>query len=276
MTKILFLLLLFSQSLFADNSDITNADTPVLNTYVPDHHRVIDFYKGYWITTMAFEGMNYEVPFDPYDGEKKDFGPRDQELYGGRIGFGRELYLGGGLMTTTKVEGYFNGTLFSRTLNGGSVDADVKFAFTKVTGQVYGFEAAQALSKIFVMKTKNPVMGDWSRIAVEPFIEAGIGWASAFNKLNYKYSLPDAGIDEAYKMKIEDQILNTRLSIGVNFTAENGYFFFLKVSQNRYDIVDRDATKTTVSNGLISTSQPKISDKIDPVLSYNLGGGYKF
>lgn len=278
MTKILFLLLLASVSSFAQdnlNEDIRNADTPVLNTQAPEEHEKIVFRKSHWITNFGSEGTKYEIPYNFPEGVKKRFKTKDQEFYGARLALGREFYLGAGFLTTTKVEGYYDGTLFSSTLNGGNVDANIKFAFTKNTGQIYGADVSQALSHIFEFKYTNPFLGDVSRMSFEPFIEGGIGMARAFNKLNYQYAL--AGTNEAYKLKVEDQILNTKLAVGFNLTSDNGYFFFMKVTQNRYDITDRKTYQLKrVNGGTDTVTKPDLDDKMDPILTWNLGGGYKF
>lgn len=230
--------------------------------------------ESHWLISYGFEAMKYPTLFE-FTGAKESFTPGDAEFYGGRLGFGGEIYLGAGVFTTTKVEGYYMGTLFSQVLNGGTEDEQVKFAYTKETGQIWGFDASQSLGYMFDMKTKNPFMEEMTYLTVEPFIEAGFGVASAYNRLNYSYVL--AGTDEQYRLRVEDKLVNAKLGIGVNFTASSAFYFFVKVTQNRYDITDRDAyeLRRTVP-GPNATSKPDLDDSIDAITVYAIGGGYKF
>ncbi len=265
-----FLILLFPVSLWAQVSD---ADTPVMSTEVDEDH---DFNprKSHWLTSFGFESLQYPT-FYEFQGVKKNFFPDDQELFGGRLGFGGEIYLGAGFMTTSKVEVFYLGTLFSRTLNGGTEDEDVKFAFTKKTGQLFGAEASQSLGFMFDMKTKNPFMDDWAYLTVEPFVEAGVGKAMALNKLNYSYKLDTT--DESYRLRVQDELFNAKLSAGVNLTSRSGYYLYLKVTQNRFDVTKREAKQLKKENGQGEvSSEPELSDKIDIVTTYAIGGGYKF
>lgn len=252
------------------------AKTPVLSTTQGTLKRREEYIplESHWLVSYGFEGMKYPTLFE-FTGAKDSFSPGEAELYGGRLGFGGEIYLGAGVFTTTKVEGYYMGTLFSEVLNGGTEDEEVKFAYTKETGQIWGFDASQSLGYMFDMKTKNPFMEEMTYLTVEPFIEAGIGIASAYNRINYSYVL--AGTDEEYRLRVEDKLVNAKLGIGVNFTASSAFYFFVKVTQNRYDITDREAYKLERTGGGPNvTSNPELDDSIDTITVYALGGGYKF
>lgn len=248
--------------------------TPVVTTVMPKEDRFFNPRKSHWLTSFGFEGMKYPT-FNDFNGVKDNFAPNEQELWGGRIGVGGELYLGLGLITTTKIEGYYMGTLFSRELNGGAKDEDVKFAFTKRTGQVYGADASQAIGFLFDMKTKNPFMDEWTYLTVEPFVEAGIGVARGYNRLSYKYDLGNT--DEAYRLRVVDELANAKLAAGINFTSSSGYFLYIKATQNRYSITSRKADQVRRDNGGSDTAtKPDFGDKIDPITVYAIGGGYKF
>ncbi len=276
MNKLLWSLFFLSFSVWAENNPglITNGDTPLMSTEVVDDYRIIDHKKSHWLSSFGFETLKYET-FNDFEGVKKNFDPTEQELWGGRIGFGREIYLGAGFLTTTKMEGYYLGTLFSRELNGGAEDDDIKFAFTKRTGQIYGLDISQSLSFLFHMKTKNPMMDEWTFLTVEPFVEFGVGRATALNRLNYSYDL--ATTDEAYRLKVEDQLLNSILAVGVNFTSRSGSFLYLKAVQNRFTVTDRKATQLTrVNGGADVSSNPDLGDNMDMITTYAMGGGYKF
>lgn len=269
MNKLILLALLLSAPSFAQ----------VLMMESPKVEKKYNPYESHFITYFGFEGLKYEVPFN-FRGARQTFSPRDQELWGGRIGIGEEIYLGGGITTTTKVEGYYVGTLFSRVVNGGPEDDSVDFAFTKRTGQVYGVDASQALGFIFDMKTKNPFLEEWSYLTVEPYVEIGIGFASAYNRLNYNFdtgTTPTAA-QEAYRLRVTDQIINSKLGAGVNFTSSEGYFFFMKATVNKFDIPKRKSVGFSQPNGQ-PTELIDITDKtvkMDPTMTYAIGGGYKF
>lgn len=231
--------------------------------------------KSHFFVGVNFEGMKYFTPFE-FPGDKKKIKPKDQDLWGGRLTFGGDIYLGAGFNTTTRLEAYYVGTLFSEVLNGGSQDADVKFAHTKKHSQVFGAEASQSIGYLFNMKTKNPIMDEWAYLTVEPFIEAGIGGARAYNRIDYKYEL--AGTDEAYKLRVNDDLVNAKLSAGINFTASNSFYFFIKATQNRFDISKRKTKQIVRINGSGTDvrSNPDLGDNIDVITTYAVGGGYKF
>ena len=233
--------------------------------------------QSHWVTTFGFESTKYEVLPEPYVfNGKKDFSKRNQELWGMRLGFGGEIYLGAGFVTRSMVETYYVGTLFSRVLNGGTEDADIKFSYTKVTGQMLGADASQSLGFMFDFKTKNPFMGTMTYLSIEPYIEAGIGKAYAYNRTNYSYKLDVT--DEAFKLRVRDDLLNARIGAGINLTSNQGFFLALKATVNRYEITQRKIDGYTQENGSARTpiSESPKDAKIDPVVIYTLGGGYKF
>lgn len=275
MNKLLLLSLLLSLHVYAQESSVVTSGTPVLTTEAPEEEQAFNPRKSHWITSFGFEGMKYQTN-NNFQGEEGKFTPGETELWGGRLGLGGEIYLGGGFNTTTKVEGYYMGTLFSQVLNGGAEDVNVKFAYTKKTGQVYGLDASQSIGRLFNMKTKHPILEDWAYITVEPYIEAGFGVARAYNRLNYNYSLDT--IDEGYRLRVTDELVNTKIALGINFTSSTGYFLYTKITQNQYDFNNRKATQVRRDNGSGSnvTTKPVLDDKLDPIITYAIGGGYKF
>lgn len=230
--------------------------------------------KSRWVSTFGFENLKYETNFK-FNG-KRDFKPDTQEMWGARIGFGGEIYFGAGFVTRSMVEGYYAGTMFSRVLNGGEKDDDIKFAFTKKTGQILGLDASQSLGWMFDFKAKNPFMQTVSYMTLEPFVEAGFGYANAQNRLSYSYKLD--GTNEAYKLKVQDDLLNARVGAGLNLASSKGFFLTLKATVNRYEITQRKEKGSIKENGIPSrdiSDTPK-NAKIDPIVIYQLGGGYKF
>ena len=240
--------------------------------------------KSHWISTFGFESSKYEVvPKDCSDCQfsgRKNFKNGDTELWGGRIGFGGELYLGWGFITRSMVEGFYHGTLFSQILNGGDEAADVEFAYTKKTSQLVGGDLSQSFGWMFDFKTKNPFMDEWSYLTFETFVEAGIGKAWGYNRINYSYDTGTAptAARESYRLKMRDDLLNARVGGGFILTSKQGFFLNLKATINRFEITQRKLQGFTQENGQASTpiSDTQKNASMDPVVIYTLGGGYKF
>ncbi|WP_408097756.1 hypothetical protein ACJVC5_02250 [Peredibacter sp. HCB2-198] len=272
MNKLLLAVLcVFSFSAFAEK------DLAVLTSETPYDKLKVDTRKSHWLTTFGFEGMKYDAAFSNYNGDHKDFGASSRDLWGARLGVGGSIYLGNQINTTTLVEGYYAGTLFSQILNGGPEDEDLEFAYTKKTSQIWGVTASQQLGFMFDMKTKNPFLDEWSYLTVEPYVMAGIGFARAYNSINYSYSL--AGTNDRFKESISDELTNLQIGVGMNFTATNGFFFYTRVTQNRYDLNSRDIETKKRESGdpaISSTSSKDNGAKIDPITVFSVGGGYKF
>lgn len=230
--------------------------------------------KGYWVTTFGFEGLEYELPFD-FEGEKESFGKEKRKLYGSRLGIGREFYLGLGFNTSTKVEGYYVGTLFESAKTAAPEEETETFSYTKKTGHIYGLEIVQSLGFLFNMSAKNPFLDEMSYFTVEPFIEAGIGRARAYNRLSYHF---DTTIKEDYRHRVEDSITTQRFGGGVNFTSRGGYFLYFKASLYNYDVTKRKENIVSKPNNIAQTSFSRsLTDvDMDSVMVYALGGGYKF
>ncbi len=257
---------------------VPHSTSPVLTTETtldPDDKR-FNPRESHWVSIFGFETLKYDVPFE-FSGEEKNIRPGSQEMWGGRLGFGGELYLGLGLTTTTRVEGFYVGTLFSRVLNAGPNDEDVEFAYTKRSGSVWGVEATQSIGFIFDFKTKNPIMDEWAYLTMEPFVEAGIGKAYAYNRINYNY---DTGptTNEGYRQRVRDDLTTTKFGGGINFTSSSGYFLYLKAIVNSFDVIERKVqTYIRPDQSTGSTVRITLKDaKIDPITTYALGGGYKF
>lgn len=239
--------------------------------------------ESHWVTTFAFENTRYEViPEERFEFEgRKDFAKGMQELWGGRIGLGGEIYLGAGFVTRSMVEGYYLGTLFSRVLNGGEEAEDIEFAYTKRTGQILGVDASQSLGWMFDFKTKNPFMEEWAYLTVETYVEAGIGKAYGYNRINYSYDTgpSPSGAQEGYKLRVRDDLLNARIGAGMNFTSSKGFFLALKATVNRYELTQRKIDGFTRENGTpgpTEFNETQKDAKMDPIVIYTLGGGYKF
>jgi hypothetical protein len=256
-------------------SALAQEASPVaLSDGFPEDNRKFNHLKSHFLMSYGFEGLKYETLND-FSGVKSSFKPRDQELWGGRIGVGSQIYLGARIFTTIKMEAYYLGTLFSEVLNGGSKDSEVKFAYTKKTGQIFGGDIVQQFGAIFDFNPRNPFMDEVAYLTFEPYIEVGAGIGYAYNRLNYAYDLGTT--DEAYRLRVQDQLLNTRLGVGVNLSSNQGYFLYLRATQNRFKILDRSTSFYKKENGGSETTvAPDLENSMAPITIYALGGGYKF
>jgi hypothetical protein len=237
--------------------------------------------KSHWFSHFAFEGMEYQLPFE-YTGLKESFSEERRKLYGGRIGFGGEVYLGGGFMLGAGIEGYYMGTLFEKAKTANPEIDDLDVASSKDEGQIYGGDAVATFSYLWDFKTKNPFMDEWAYLSFEPFVEAGIGKAWAYNKKDYFYDTGSAAgssqVQEAYDVSYTDELTNARVGGGIKLTSRQGFYFFMKATQNRYDISKRRQKGYTQQDdsGRVPVSGTVDGAKIDAVLVYSLGGGYRF
>ncbi|MGE3609280.1 MAG: hypothetical protein AB7I27_06805 [Bacteriovoracaceae bacterium] len=274
------LLLLFVLTLSLSSfGQVTDNKTPVLASSVEAEQRDFKARKSHWLTTFGFEQIKYDLPYN-FQGERKNFTPGQKELYGAKIGIGGELYIGKGLMTASRIDGYYLGTLFSKRLSANP-DYDIDYAYYKTTGQVMGLDASQTLSYLFDMKTKNPILEEWSYLTVEPFVEASIGVAQAYNRAAYSYDTtgPSAGgIEESYRHTVKDQLAVSRLSVGINFVSNQGFFLNLKASQVNMTATSRKESITEQPNGGSTTSDSSSAKNVHlkPAVVYLIGGGYKF
>ena len=256
------------------NPEVT---TPVLTSSDnPDKIRVFNPRKGHLITTFGFEGLKYEVPFDfRSNNNKKNFHPGTQDLFGARFGLGAEIYIGGGLNTTSKIEGYYVGTLFTKKRSADPDVPDVEeYAYYKKTGGLYGVDVAQSLGYLIDMKTYS-VMGTMVQLTFEPFAEIGAGMAKAYNAIAYNY---ETSFKESYRLRVSDDLLVGRIGGGFNIISGQGYFLHVKITQAKYDITKRKlAGRTTQSDGTTFSHDGSDNDvKIDPITTFIIGGGYKF
>jgi hypothetical protein len=263
----------------ADQTPPPSVSTPVITTEAPEDPRYINHHKSHWISTFAFEGLKYKLPFE-FDGVKKDIKDRQQELWGGRAGLGGQLYLGKGFFTTSMVEAYYVGTLTRDAKLANPLVPGEEAGSLKRTGGLYGIDLSQSLGYIFEFRTKNPIMDEWSSLTFEPFVEAGIGIGQAYNSVNYQYDTGGGtGTMEKYRKQIRDNLTNARVGAGFNMTARSGFFFTAKVSVNRYNITQRKTDSyASFDNGTITKvpTETKKNVSIDPITMFVIGGGYKF
>lgn len=229
---------------------------------------------GHWIGTMGFETTAYKLPFD-YTGAKKTFKEEDRRLTGGRLGFGREAYLGAGFLVNARLEGYYMGTLFKSLETASPEFDDVTVAATKDTGQMFGGDAIGHFGWMFDYNTKNPFLGEMAYMAFELFVEAGIGRGKAINGKSYFFK---AGVNEEYKVTFEDEFTTQIVSAGFNIhSRSSGSFLYVKASQVSQTISERKIRGSAIISNTPSTFKETISNPTsDPLTILSIGGGFKF
>ncbi len=256
------------------------SEMPVLSSEVTNDEE-FTAKKSHWQALYAFEMFKLQTPFKFTNGKNnKIFTEEDEQLFGGRLGFGRNLYIGGGLNTTSRLEAFYAGAAFGN-VKTANPDADQNISTKKVNGQNYGADICQSLGFIFEAKMMNPFMDQMTYMTIEPFVEVGAGVSNARSKASYDYDT-GAYVDH-YRHTIDDKIANARIGAGINIAGRTGFFMFLRVTQNRYKILNRKTTGYTQPNGQSSTDldtdAQRKADKnvnINPITMFTLGGGYSF
>lgn len=245
-----------------------------------DEEKDFNIYESHWTTLISFETTKYPTTFKYNNNAQgkersKVIDEPDSELFGGRLGFGGEVYIGAGLVTESRIEAYYLGSAFTKNKTANP-DADATISVDKTTGSLYGVDVAQSLGFMFDFKTKNPFMDEMTYLVIQPFIEAGLGYAKAYQRTAFNYDKSNK-VDR-YTHSIEDSLVNARVGAGLNMTSRNGYFFYLRGTVNRYEVTDR---KQEVSSRIDGEKQNGNEDNLDdklnnPIIVYAIGGGYKF
>lgn len=254
-----------------------STSTPVITSEEDVESKVYNPKKSHWVTSFALDYIKYELPWVYTGAQKHNFRKKDQELYGVNLGLGREFHLGGGVQTGTKLYGYFRGATFQNKKTADPQIQDTEFASGKRIGQMWGGEIAQSLSFQFDYKAKNPIMDSMFYLTFEPFVEAAIGYAEAFNKINYGYNTAPV-VDEGYNHKIQDRMMTRRLSAGFNIISQRSYYLVVKGSLYQLDNTYRKQSGSQHFTGGPVTTPAFIDDKpgIQTTTSFTIGGGYKW
>ncbi len=253
-------------------AEASQTPTPMVTAEIVDESEFIAR-KSHWISNFGFEAIEYEVPLS-FNGDIESFNDQKRKLYGGRLGFGRELYLGWGFNTTSRVEGFYMGTMFENSVNPNTDEVDDSY-YVKDTGHMFGAELSQSLGFLFDMKTRNPLIGEMVHLTVEPYVFAGIGEALAYNRFSYHY---EDTLTEDYRIRVKDDIRIASIGGGINFTSNAGYFLYLKATQYRLNIIERTQEGYTQLDGQSPVVIDSKEQDLDPKLItiYALGGGFKF
>lgn len=265
------------ESLNLEPEDVSaSTPVPVSNEELNVDPDKFNHRKGHWIGQFAFENLKYEMPLN-YSGQTKNLRTEDRDLWGLRLGLGREVYLGGGFLVSGRLDGYYLGLLQTDDKVVKVVNRTI--SSEKDAGQFYGADAIGHIGWMFDYKTKNPFLGEMTYMSMELFAEAGLGKGNSYQRKDYEYDLV-AGQRDDYDRIVEDQFTTRIVSVGANFlSTTSGFFFTLKAS--RYDMTVDERTireYSQVSGGTVNDpDQVKLNNvDIDPITVFSLGGGYKF
>ena len=246
---------------------------------VDDEDRPFNHRKSNWVSVFGFETVKYTLPLE-FTGASDYFKEKERDLYGARLGFGREFYLGWGFLLQGRVDGYYMGTLFE-----GIKTADPEFTGTDVsnekdTGSYYGADAVAHLGWMFDYKTKNIFLGDMTYMALELFVEAGVGKGTSYQRKEYNF---DAASVDQYDFIMEDEFTTNSVAAGINLlSTSSGFFLNLKATQVNLSLDKRTIREKKLEGGASGSSAGafvKRTDNdadIDPVTIFAVGGGYKF
>jgi hypothetical protein len=225
--------------------------------------------ESHWNVNISADGMRYPTLNFDYEGERKDFRDSERGLTGGKVGLGRDFYLGANLFFGLKVEGFYYGINQKDEKKAGPTYADTIVRVAKHLGQYYGGDVAATLSTTFEFKTKNPFLGDMSSLACEPFIELGLGSGRGWNRLDYK----DNANTETYKYIAEDKITSSKWGGGFNIIhTTTGYYLSVKAL-----FINMDLTRDTREKKNAGTETRVLDQSItDSVFVGSVGGGYRW
>ncbi len=263
-----------------DSETAAASTPPVAQSYEEvDSGDRFDHRRSNWVGLFGFENTKYEIPFD-FTGTKETFGKEERELWGGRLGFGRDFYLGAGFIFGARLEGYYLGTLFTNAKTADNEIDDIDVAAEKDAGHIYGADAIAHLGWMFDFQTKNPFLGDMTYLALELFVEAGVGKGKSYQKKSYFFDAAPA-TDERYTMIMEDEYTSGIAAVGMNIlSTTTGAFLYLKASQVAQNIDERKIRGRSQPDGQASVDLSEQdydkSPSPDPITIFSLGGGLRF
>ena len=255
------------------------APAAVSKTVVDQDDVEFNHRKSNWVSMFGFETVKYTLPLE-FTGASDYFKEKERDLYGARLGFGREFYLGWGFLLQGRLDGYYMGTLFE-----GIQTADPEFPGTEIsnekdTGSYYGADAVAHLGWMFDYKTKNIFLGDMTYMAMELFVEAGVGKGASYQRKEYNF---DADSVDQYDFIMQDEFTTNSIAAGINIlSTSSGFFLNLKATQVNISLDKRKIREKKLEGGAPGSSAGafvKRTDNdadIDPVTIIAVGGGYKF
>lgn len=268
---ILFLLS-FSLSLIAADAD------PKVSTDIPNEEDKFDPNKSHLEVYYGFNNFNYSIPFPVYAGTTKNIVDPNFQTFGPRIGLGTQIYLFSGFSLMPRIDGYYSGLVNGKDQVARNTAGSV-ISSKRQVAQMYGGDASLALGWQFEMKSRNPFLKEMFRLTVQPFVEVGMGRSSGLYMYQYHYD--DTSKLEDYNVTIKDSLKQSHAALGFNLTARSGFFFYYRLSVNKFVALERKQSGSLFTNG--NSGTPSSADRavqknvsLDSITSHAIGGGYRF
>jgi hypothetical protein len=133
---------------------------------------------------------------------------------------------------------------------------------------------------MFDYKTKNIFLGDMTYMAMELFVEAGVGKGTSYQRKEYNFK---ASQKDVYDFIMQDEFTTNSIAAGINFlSTSSGFFLNLKATQVNISLDKRTIREKKLEGGATTADAGgfvKRTDNnadIDPVTIFAIGGGYKF
>lgn len=228
--------------------------------------------KSKWTIRSGFQFIDYPLALPEFDGQHDNTTENDTAgTYGVSFGFGREFYWGAGLSSTLLFSGSYYKSIV-KNVGQAAEDIDVEVSNTRLDSQVAMYEASLSLNYLFDNKV----------VDLQPFVEFGMGAGLANIEKEYtRKELPtETNGAESYFARSEEDFIFSRVALGLNLIAFDGFVSFLKL--NAYQMVKQSIEVTGESNAFGSAtindlnSEDKDFNQSEQVYSAALGMGYLF
>ena len=228
--------------------------------------------KSKWTIRSGFQFIDYPLALPEFNGQHNNTTEDDTAgTYGISIGLGREFYWGAGLSSTLLFSGAYHKSIVKES-GQAAEDIDVEVSNTRLDSQVVTYEGSLSLNYLF----------DYKVVDIQPFIEfgAGAGAANIEKKYTRKELPTETNGSELYFARSEEDFIYSRLALGVNIIAYDGFVSYLKL--NSYQMVKQSIEITGESNAFGSAttnnlnSEDKDFNQTVQVYSASLGMGYMF
>tara|TARA_Y100000768_G_scaffold389037_1_gene391111 strand:- start:34032 stop:34820 length:789 start_codon:yes stop_codon:yes gene_type:complete len=228
--------------------------------------------KSKWTIRSGFQFIDYPLALPEFNGQHNNTSEGDTAgTYGITIGVGREFYLGAGVSSTLLFTGSYSKSIV-KDIGQAAQDIDVEVSNMRLDSQVAMYEGSISLNYLFDNKV----------VDLQPFIDFGAGAGTANIEKEYtRKELPgETNGSELYFARSEEEFIYTRLGLGLNIIAFDGFVSFLKL--DAYQMAKQSISISGESNAFGSStvvsldSEDKEFNQSEQVYSASLGMGYLF
>lgn len=226
-----------------------------------------------WIFDTGANFVQYPTTLPEFTGTHESVKKDSQaNIYGLTLGFGREFFLGAGVSTTVKLNGFYSKTL-EKNVGQAAEDVDIDLAEKYDVNMVYGTDATISLNYLF----ENSIVN------VQPFVEFGAGTGAS--RIEKKYSFrgvtgsATASNPELYDIAMEETFNYAKTSVGLNFISNSGIVSYIKATRLGLNVSSRETTGSIQTQGNAKTSADSKQTNLDEsleVVSASLGMGFLF